>query len=52
MTNREISEEIKIAIIRDGVLYDTLNDLIDLCIGESDSNADFDREYWFNISGS
>lgn len=47
---KELSEAIKQDIKQNGVHYQHLTDLLDLCIGETKENKNFDKKYWFNVS--
>lgn len=47
---KELSEAIKQDIKQNGVHYQHLTDLLDLCIGETRENKNFDKDYWFHVS--
>lgn len=47
---KELSEAIKQDIKQNGVHYQHLTDLLDLCIGETRENKNFDKNYWFHVS--
>lgn len=47
---KELSETIKQDIKQNGVHYQHLTDLLDLCIGETRENKNFDKDYWFHVS--
>ena len=47
---KQLSEIIKQDIKQNGVHYQHLTDLLDLCIGETKENKNFDKDYWFHVS--
>ena len=47
---KELSEAIKQDIKQNGVHYQHLTDLLDLCIGETRENKNFGKNYWFHVS--
>lgn len=50
INRKELSEIIKQDIKQNGVHYQHLTDLLDLCIGETRENKNFDKDYWFHVS--
>lgn len=47
---KRIVNLIKQSILKNGLEYGHLKDLLDLCFDEARENRTFDHDYWFNIS--